>query len=64
MPINILAGIGGMSEFSMMTSGTPWPLAYGAFTVGMGIVGWVTYLALRKSEEREALKRKLESGRT
>ena len=63
MPINILAGIGGMSEFSMMTSGTPWPLAYGAFTVGMGLVGWLTYLALKQGEEREALKRKLESGR-
>ena len=64
MPINIVAGIGGMSEFSMMTTGTPWPLAYGAFTIGMGLVGWITYLALRQSEEREALKRKLESGRS
>jgi hypothetical protein len=24
-PINIVAGIGGMSEFSMMTQGVPWP---------------------------------------
>ena len=63
MPINILAGIGGMSEFSMMTSGTPWQLAYGAFVIGMGLVGWLTYLALKQGEEREALKRKLESGR-
>lgn len=29
MPINILAGIGGMSEFSMMTQGIPWPISYG-----------------------------------
>lgn len=61
MPINILAGIGGMSEFSMMTSGVPWPLAYGAFTIGMGIVGWLTYLALRQAEQREA-SRKLEQA--
>ncbi len=54
MPINIVAGIGGMSEFSMMTSGIPWPVAYGAFTVGMALVGWVTYLGLRHSEKREA----------
>jgi magnesium transporter len=53
MPINIVAGIGGMSEFSMMTGGIPWPVAYGAFTVGMGIVGWLTYLALRQAERRE-----------
>jgi hypothetical protein len=31
VPLNIIAGIGGMSEFSMMTQGMPWPLAYGAF---------------------------------
>ncbi len=63
MPINIVAGIGGMSEFSMMTTGTPLPLAYGSLVIGMGLVGWLTYLALKQGEEREALKRKLESGR-
>ncbi len=36
MPINILAGIGGMSEFSMMTQGIPWPMAYGSFIVAHG----------------------------
>lgn len=61
MPINIVAGIGGMSEFSMMTQGIPWPIAYGAFTIGMGIVGWLTYLALRQGEQREA-RRKLEAA--
>jgi magnesium transporter len=58
MPINIVAGIGGMSEFSMMTQGTPWPIAYGAFTVGMAIIGWLTYLALRQGEKREALRKR------
>jgi magnesium transporter len=29
MPLNILAGIGGMSEFTMMTEGVPWPGAVG-----------------------------------
>jgi len=62
MPINIVAGIGGMSEFSMMTSGIPWPVAYGVFTIGMAGVGWLTYLALRQAERREA-SRKLGSGR-
>lgn len=61
MPINIVAGIGGMSEFSMMTSGVPWPLAYVGFTVGMAIVGWLTYLVLRQAERREA-HRKLEQA--
>ncbi len=62
MPINILAGIGGMSEFSMMTQGTPWPVAYGAFLGGMAVVGWITYATLRAVETRK-LRRKVESGR-
>lgn len=62
MPINIVAGIGGMSEFSMMTSGVPWPIAYGVFTVGMGFVGWLTYLALRQGERREARRKLQESS--
>jgi magnesium transporter len=31
MPLNVLAGIGGMSEYSMMTQGVAWPIAYGFF---------------------------------
>ncbi|HXU93273.1 MAG TPA: CorA family divalent cation transporter [Gallionella sp.] len=53
MPLNILAGVGGMSEYSMMTQGIPWPIAYGAFIVGMGLVGWATYVALKYSESRK-----------
>lgn len=52
MPINILAGVGGMSEFSMMTEGIPWPIAYGSFIVGVGLIGWATYVALKHSENR------------
>jgi magnesium transporter len=62
MPINILAGIGGMSEFSMMTQGIPWPIAYGGFVVGMGLIGWGTYVALKHIENRkvkQATKEKL-----
>ena len=54
MPINILAGVGGMSEFSMMTQGIPWPVAYAAFGIGMMTVGWATYLALRYFERKTA----------
>lgn len=53
MPLNVLAGIGGMSEFSMMTQGIPWPLSYGAFVLGMGLVGWATYMAVRWFERRK-----------
>lgn len=53
MPLNIIAGVGGMSEFSMMTQGIPWPVSYGAFTVGLGIVAWITFLLLRFFENRK-----------
>jgi magnesium transporter len=52
-PINIIAGIGGMSEFSMMTEGVSWPLAYGAFTLGMLVIGFASYHALRYFEQRK-----------
>jgi magnesium transporter len=54
MPINILAGVGGMSEFSMMTHGVPWPLAYGGFLVCASLIGALTYVALKHSEGRQA----------
>jgi magnesium transporter len=56
MPINVLAGIGGMSEFSMMTSGVSWPFAYGAFIGVMGLIGWGTYVTLRYLEAKKTKK--------
>jgi magnesium transporter len=54
MPMNIIAGIGGMSEFSMMTQGMPWQLAYGAFMLAMAVLGYGTYHAMRYFEQRRA----------
>ncbi len=51
-PINILAGMGGMSEFSMMTQGIPWPFAYGGFLVGAGLIGATTFYVLKRFERR------------
>jgi magnesium transporter len=53
MPLNVLAGIGGMSEFSMMTAGIPWPVSYSLFTVALAIIAWLTFLLLRFFEQRE-----------
>ncbi|MEQ1601479.1 MAG: magnesium transporter CorA [Methylophilaceae bacterium] len=53
MPINVLAGIGGMSEFSMMTHDIPWPMAYGSFIVAMIIIGIFTFMGLRAFESRK-----------
>ncbi len=52
MPINVLAGIGGMSEFSMMTHGIPWQIAYSIFIASMIAIGLLTYVSLRNMENR------------
>ena len=53
MPLNVLAGIGGMSEFSMMTGGhVSWPVAYSFFLHGLCIIGTATYFVLRAMEKR------------
>ncbi len=53
MPLNVLAGIGGMSEYSMMTSNIPWPIAYAGFTFCLVIVGWLTFTGLRHFEQKK-----------
>lgn len=53
MPLNFFAGVGGMSEFSMMTQGMPWQVSYFLFTVAMVLVGWITYICLRYFEKRK-----------
>jgi magnesium transporter len=52
MPLNVLAGVGGMSEFSMMTRDFPWPIAYSLFIVGLVIIGVVTFKVLGYLEKR------------
>ncbi len=59
MPVNILAGIGGMSEFSMMTQGIPWPVAYALFLLAAGLIGGATYVALKHLEKKQVTARKI-----
>ena len=56
VPVNILAGIGGMSEFSTMAEKlhVPAALAYTTFVVACAIIGWVTYLLLVRPDSRRA----------
>jgi magnesium transporter len=49
MPLNLIAGIGGMSEFSMMTQGIDWRLSYAAFAAAMVGIGLLTAYFLTKS---------------
>ncbi len=39
MPLTLLAGIGGMSEYSMMTGAANWRIAYPVFLLAMVVIG-------------------------
>ena len=52
MPLNVIAGICGMSEFTMMTSKIPWPLAYAAFVFALTMIGLSTYWFLKWFEQK------------
>ncbi len=54
MPLSLLAGIGGMSEWSMMTGPQNWRLAYPLFLLGMVILGTISYFFLKWLEKRPA----------
>lgn len=60
LPLNLIASMGGMSEFSLMTKEIPWQIAYSLFGFGMIVVGWLTAVILNKmssvKSKREAEK--------
>ncbi|MCE5229207.1 magnesium transporter CorA family protein [bacterium] len=48
MPLNLLASVGGMSEYSMMTQGLDWRIAYFLFMLAMAGLGWATWVFLHR----------------
>jgi len=52
MPLTLLAGIGGMSEWSMMTGPHNWRIAYPAFLLAIGIIGFINYCLLKWFEKK------------
>lgn len=46
LPLNLIASIGGMSEFTMMTEGVHWHISYLFFFIGIFLIGWLTYILL------------------
>jgi magnesium transporter len=53
MPLTLLAGIGGMSEWTMMTGQPNWKIAYPAFLLGMAGIGALNYWLLKWAESRQ-----------
>jgi magnesium transporter len=48
LPMNVLAGMGGMSEFSGWTQGVPFWISYPLFLAGLGLVGFSTYSVIHR----------------
>ena len=52
MPLGVLAGVLGMSEFSRMTSGIPWWISYPVFLAALAGIAFATWLGLRRWLDR------------
>ena len=52
MPLTLLAGIGGMSEWSMMTGPENWRIAYPVLLLAMVLLGLANYYTLKRLEKR------------
>lgn len=52
LPINVIASIGGMSEYSMMTKGIDWPVSYILFMIVMVLIGYITYVVVKRIESK------------
>lgn len=50
LPINFIASVGGMSEYSMMTEYLDWRVSYALFMLAMVVIGYITYLMIKKLE--------------
>jgi magnesium transporter len=53
MPLSLLAGIGGMSEWSMMTGSENWRVSYPIFLAAMVAIGVVDYFLLKWLERSD-----------
>ena len=52
MPLTLLASIGGMSEWSMITGPQNWRLSYSLFLLGLVVIGVITWLLLQWWEKK------------
>jgi magnesium transporter len=56
MPLSLLAGIGGMSEWSMMTGPENWKVSYPMFILAMVVLGIVNFILLRWWERKRNIR--------
>ncbi|MFZ1731326.1 MAG: magnesium transporter CorA family protein [Bacteroidota bacterium] len=48
LPLNLIASIGGMSEWSMITKGLDWRISYALFMAAMVLFGWITWIVMTR----------------
>jgi magnesium transporter len=58
MPLTLIAGIGGMSEWSMMTGPSNWKTSYPLFLLGMVVIGFINLYLIKRIEKKESAKQK------
>jgi magnesium transporter len=52
MPLTLLASIGGMSEWSMMTGSSNWRIAYPLFILGMVLIGVMNFWLIKRLDRQ------------
>jgi magnesium transporter len=52
MPLTLIASIGGMSEWTMMTGAENWKTSYPLFLLGMLVMGIITFFIIRRVEKK------------
>jgi len=57
MPLTLLAGIGGMSEWSMMTGPSNWKFSYPLFLLAMVIIAFLNYKLIKRLEQNEKIEK-------
>ena len=60
MPLTLIASIGGMSEWSMMTGPSNWKISYPLFLLGLAIIGIINYWLIKRVEKHNDLSTKKE----
>ncbi len=63
MPLSFLAGVGGMSEWSMMTGAENWWFSYPLFLLACAGLGFITYKVLKYLDPPKKLAQKADATR-
>jgi magnesium transporter len=55
MPLTLIASIGGMSEWSMMTGPSNWKVTYPLFILAMALIAVVNFMVIRRIERKGSI---------